>query len=294
MVMVKRKVSDNIFDVLNIIFMIFLCAIMLYPFLYVISHSVMPDVQRALKPFSIIPKSIDWSGYEYIFSSGSMVLNGYKISLFRVVVGTCMSLCFECMMAYVLSKKYYPFRKLITVLIAFTMWFNAGLIPFYLTVSSLGLVNKLMSLIIPRLMSVWNILILRNFFAQIPDSLEESARIDGANDITVLIRVVLPLSTPVLATVALFHIVSYWNEWFQAMIFISDRKRQPVMMILRQILAQANQASLNEQIKEQFDAPPTVLMQMATIVVVAFPIIVIYPMFQKYFVKGVLIGSIKG
>ncbi len=294
MVKTKKTETYKVFDVLNIILMLFLGAVMLYPFLYVISHSVMPDAQRALRPLSIIPKSFDWSGYEYIFSSGSMVVNGYKISIFRVVVGTSMSLFFECMMAYTLSKKYYPFRKTITMLIAFTMWFNAGLIPFFLTVSTLGLVNRLMVLVIPRLMSVWHILIMRNFFSQIPDSLEESARIDGANDVTVLFKVVLPLSMPVLATVALFHIVSYWNEWFQALIFMSDKKKQPVMIILRQILAQANQASLNEMIRETFYAPPTVLIQMATIVTVAFPIIVIYPMFQKYFVKGMLIGSIKG
>ena len=173
----------------------------------------------------------------------------------RVIIGTAMSLFFESMMAYTLSKKYYPFRTAITVLIAFTMWFNAGLIPFYLTVKT-GLTNRFMSLVIPRLMSVWYIIIMRNFFAQIPDSLEESARIDGANDLTVLFRLCSP-STPVLATVALFHIVTYWNEWFHAMLFISDRKKQPVMIILRQILAQANQASLNENIRDNFDAPPT-------------------------------------
>jgi putative aldouronate transport system permease protein len=292
--MVKRTKSEISFDVVNIVFMLFLCVIMLYPFLYVVSRSVMPDAERALRPLALIPKSFDWDGYEYIFSSGSMVISGYKVSVKRVIIGTAMSLFFESMMAYTLSKKYYPFRTAITVLIAFTMWFNAGLIPFYLTVKTLGLTNRFMSLVIPRLMSVWYIIIMRNFFAQIPDSLEESARIDGANDLTVLFRVVLPLSTPVLATVALFHIVTYWNEWFHAMLFISDRKKQPVMIILRQILAQANQASLNENIRDNFDAPPTLLIQMATTVVVAFPIIIAYPLFQKYFVKGMLIGSIKG
>jgi ABC-type glycerol-3-phosphate transport system permease component len=178
-------------------------------------------------------------------------------------------------------------------MIAFTMWFGGGLIPSFLLIRSLGLVNSVWVYIIPRLMSAWNILIMRNFFAQVPESLEESARMDGANDAVILFRVVVPLSTAVLATMGLFHAVSHWNEWFSALIYVNDHKKWPVMLVLRQILNEARQTDILDDINPEYK-PPTLSVQMATTVVVAFPIIVVYPFIQKHFTKGIMIGSIKG
>lgn len=294
MVKLKKAVGEKAFDIFNTVFLILLSMIMLYPFLFVISHSLMTDAERALRPLALIPNQINLSGYKFILTSDSMLMSGYKVTLQRIIVGTCLSLLCESMFAYALSKKQYPLRNFLTVMIAFTMWFSAGVIPFYLTVSNLRLINSFWSLILPSLVGVWNILIMRNFFAQIPDSLDESARIDGANEFTILFRVILPLSTPVLATIGLFHIVYNWNEWFNAMLFITKNEKLPVMMILRKVLVEANKYAMREEGITQLNVPSTAIMQMTSIVLVAFPLIVVYPFFQRYFIKGMLMGSIKG
>ncbi len=292
--MVLRKTfGEKAFDAINLTFLIFLCAVMLYPILFVCGQSLMSDAERAINPLSIFPKELDLSGYRYILGKGSLLLSGYQITLFRTIIGTILSLLVESMMAYVLAKESYPLRKQITMLIVFTMWFSGGLIPSFLLLKSLGFFNSIWVFIFPRLASAWNILILRNFFAQIPESLEEAARIDGANEITVLFRVILPLSLPALATVGLFHVVYHWNEWFTGIIYITDTHRMPVMVILRRIIAEANQTNILDFSSPEY-APPTVSIQMATIVMVAFPIIAAYPFFQKYFTEGMLIGAVKG
>lgn len=290
--LLNKTWGEKAFDFFNILLLVFLCGIMIYPILFVVGQSFMSDAERAVNPLGIIPKIIDLSGYNYIFGKGSLLLNGYQITLFRTIIGTLLSLLIECMMAYVLAKDYYPLRKPITKMIVFTMWFSGGLIPTFLLLKSMGFINSVWVFIIPRLASVWNILILRNFFAQIPESLEEAAKIDGANDITVLFRVILPLSLPALATVGLFHVVYHWNEWFTGIVYITDPHKMPVMVILRQIMAEANQLNIVETMPDY--VPPTISIQMATIVMVAFPIIVAYPFFQKYFTKGMLVGGVKG
>lgn len=290
---VKKSAGELVFEGVNGFILIMICAMMLYPFLYVASRSVMPDAERALNPFSIIPQNFDFSGYEYILSSRSILLNAYYITIFRTVVGSILSLIVEAMLAYVISKKEYPLRIALIAMIAFTMWFSGGLIPHFLLVRSLGLFNSIWVYIIPGLMSAWNILIMRNFFSQIPDSLEESAKIDGANDAVVFFKIVMPLSTAVLATIGLFHMVHHWNEWFNAVIYVSDKKKWPAQVVLRQILDAARQTDIIDEMGSDYK-PPTVTVQMATVVVVAFPIVAVYPFIQKYFTKGVTIGSIKG
>ena len=292
--MVMRKtLGERIFDIFNLFFLFFLCFIMTYPILFVVGHSLMSDAERAVSPLTVIPKIIDISGYRYIFGRGSLLLNGYKITLLRTVLGSILSLLVESMMAYVLAKQSYPLRKPVTMMIVFTMWFSGGLIPSFLLMKSLGFFNSIWVFIIQRLASAWNILILRNFFAQIPESLEEAAKIDGANEFTILFRVILPLSLPALATIGLFNVVYHWNEWFSGIIYITDTHKMPVMVILRRIIAEANQTNILDTSTGDY-APPTESIQMATIVMVAFPIIVAYPFFQKYFTKGMLVGGVKG
>ncbi len=290
----KKVNAISFFDIFNVGFMIFLCAIAVYPFLYILARSVMPEAERALNPYSIIPRSLDFSAYTYMFSEKSLILSGYQITIFRAVVGTLMSLVVESMFAYAISKKDYPPKLFLTGMIALTMWFSGGLIPSFLINNSLGFVDSVWVYIIPRLMSAWNILIMRNFFAQIPGELEESARIDGANEATILIRIILPLSMAVIATIGLFHLVAHWNEWFTGIIYMRNRRKLPIQLILRNIIQQASQQRVFEEGAGPGYTPPSVQIRMALTVVVAFPIIMVYPFFQKYFTKGVMLGAIKG
>jgi putative aldouronate transport system permease protein len=290
----SRTFGSVVFDVLNVLFMILLVIVTVYPFLYVVSRSFMTEGERAARPFALIPfRGVSFEGYTYIMGAGSKVITGYSVTLFRVLVGTVLSVLCEAMFAYALSKKYYPLRKALTIMIAITMWFGGGLIPTFLVVRAVGLYNSIWVYVITPLMGAWGIIIMRTFFSQLPESLEESAKLDGANDITILFRIVFPLSTAVLATMALFSIVYQWNEWFMGIIYISDPKKLPIMTILYQILRQAAR-SIRDQTWSEYNIPPSLTIRMSLIVITAFPVVVAYPFFQKYFIKGMLIGSIKG
>ncbi|MCP4400954.1 MAG: carbohydrate ABC transporter permease [bacterium] len=286
--------GDKIFDVVNIILMVLVCAAMLYPFLYVVGSSVMTEEERALRPFALFPRNMNWDGYRYLLTGKSLLYTGYIVTIARTVIGTVLSVLVEAMFGYSLSQKKLPYRNFFTIMVAVTMWFSGGLIPTFLVVRTVGIYDTFWALILPKLMIPFNIFIFRSFFSQIPDSLKESAEIDGANELQVFWKIILPLSTAVIATMALFHVVTYWNEWFHGVVFIKTDVKQPVQVVLRQILAQAEFAELfPEEIGPDF-TPPTRMMQMAMIVIVTFPIVVAYPFFQKYFVKGMMVGSVKG
>jgi putative aldouronate transport system permease protein len=290
----SRSVGSITFDAVNVLLMLLLVFITLYPFLFVVSRSVMSQAERVARPYSLIPiHGIELDGYTYILGAGSKILRGYTITFFRTIVGTILSVLCEAMFAYSLSKKYYPLRGVLTVMIAFTLWFDGGMIPRFLVVRAVGLYNSIWVYVIAPLMGAWAIIIMRTFFSQLPDSLEESAKLDGANDITILFRIVFPISTAVLATMALFSVVYHWNEWFMGIIYVSDPNKVPVMVILYQILRQAAR-SIRDDTWAAEKVPPSVSIKMALVVVTSFPVVVAYPFFQKYFVKGMLIGSIKG
>lgn len=289
----RRTPGSIAFNIGVVLLMLLLCAITLYPFLFVLSRSLMPDAERAARPYSLIPRTgINLNGYAYVLGSGSRVLRGYAVTLFRTVVGTVLTVLCESMFAYALSKRYYPLRGVLTVMIAITLWFSAGMIPKFLVVRLLGLYNSIWAYVIPSLMGAWGIIVMRTFFSQLPESLEESAKLDGANDVTILFRIVFPMSTPILATMALFSVVYHWNEWFSGVIYVSDPNRMPVVTILWQTLRNMASQIRNESRDQILPTPLTI--RMALVVVTSFPIVVSYPFFQKYFVKGMLIGSIKG
>jgi putative aldouronate transport system permease protein len=290
---IKRSKGDVAFDTINLLIMLFVCFATLYPLLYVVGRSLMPDAERALRPLAIFPQTVDFEAYKYILGKGSLMFNAYKVTMFRTIVGTFLSLLVEAMFAYVISKKKYPLSKFLTIMIAFTMWFQGGLIPTFLLIRTVHLMNSVWVYIIPSLMSAWYVFIMRNFFQQIPASLEESARIDGANEALVFFKIIIPLSKPVLATIGLFHAVTHWNEWFSAVMYVNDRTKWPAQNILRQILATAMQSEMLDEGVIAI-APPAVSVQMATVVVVTLPILLVYPFIQKYFSKGMMIGSIKG
>jgi len=200
--------------------------------------------------------------------------------------------------AYVLSKKYLPYRNKLTMFVFITMLFNGGLIPFYLVVKSLGMINTFFALFVPGTIAVWNMIIIRNYFMTIPESLEESAKLDGASDVMIYFRIILPLSKPIIATMIVYLAVGYWNEWYSALIFITNNQRLVTLqLLLRQILSNTTvimSARGGRKLVETGALPPSESMKMAAVMVATVPILVVYPFLQKYFTKGILVGSIKG
>ena len=232
-------------------------------------------------------------GYSTILNPKSSVYHAAMITVLRTVIGTFCNLVFTALFAYVLSRKKYPVRTALTFFVVFTMWFNGGMIPTYLLIRDLHLMNKFAVYIIPNLINVWNLILMRNFFMAIPDELDESAVIDGATDPTILFRIYLPLSKASLATIALFYAVDHWNAWFDAVMYINNKSLWTLQMILREVINNAYNAS-QEVAMEAAKQPAQEQVQYATIVVATLPILVVYPFLQKYFVKGVMVGSLKG
>lgn len=274
-----------------------LLLIILLPIVNVVTTSVVSQAEYARRgAFVLIPEKLDFTAYELLLSSGSNIWNGYKNTIFVVVIGTACNMLITVPMAYALSKKDLKGRVLIMGMILFTMLFNGGMIPSYMLVSGMGLINSRWSLILPGLVSAWNLIILRNFFYAIPDSLKEAAYIDGAGQWRVLLQIIIPVSKASLATISLFYAVGHWNSWFAAVLYITDSKLLPVQNILRNILASTSAlADLDPSLYTEMETlPSTNAMQSATILVATLPMLLAYPFIQKYFVKGVMVGSIKG
>ncbi|MDD7446901.1 MAG: carbohydrate ABC transporter permease [Clostridiales bacterium] len=286
--------GEKIFHAVNTVFMILVCAVMLYPVLMVLGRSLMSDIERATHPLRLFPTKIDWSGYQFILSPNSNIGRGYMVTIARTVIGTGLSLIVTSLLAYPLSKKDYPGRKVITALIVFTMWFSGGMIPNFLLIKSLGLMNNFWVFVLPMLVSAYNLIILRNFFMQISESLEEAAKLDGAGDFTIYRCVYLPLSTAAMATIALFYAIAHWNSWFDALLYINDQRLWPMQYILRQLISSASVSDIATAAAVSDKTPAAETVKMATIVVSTVPILCVYPFLQRYFVKGVLVGSVKG
>jgi len=291
---VKISLGERIFKTVNTILLLLLCAFMLYPIMFVVGRSFMGDAERALAPLRLFPKKPDFSGYNFIFFSGSNILHGYFITIMRTLIGTSLNVALTAMMAYPLSKKYLPKRKFFTGVVVFTMWFYGGMIPHFLLIKSLGLMNNFWVYILPSAINAFNLIILRNFFMQIPESLEECAKLDGANDLYIFLKIYLPLSKASLATITLFYAVTHWNSWFDSLLYVNSKDLWTLQYMLQQLIQSAsiNDISNASTITERLPAAETV--RMATIVVATVPILCIYPFLQKYFVKGVLVGSVKG
>lgn len=288
----NKSIGRKIFEVFNAIILLLLAAVTIIPFIYVLSTSLTSEQEFIQRGLSLIPRNITLESYEFIFKPGNSIFRAYKNTLFITGVGTAINMVLTSMLAYGMSKKWMPGRNAIMFLIFFTMLFNGGMIPNYLVVKSFGLMNSLWGLIIPGAINTWNMILLRNFFSEIPESVEESAKIDGATDIGVLFRIVLPMSMPALATITLFYAVDHWNGWMNALIYLSDKKLWPVQLLLRQIILLTSVSDL--EVVDNSITPPSYAVQMATLVVATVPILCAYPFIQKYFVKGVMVGSVKG
>jgi len=265
-------------------------AVMLYPLLYVIMSSFMPA--DATLEGSVIPSSWSLEAYRVILDGG-LVTRALVVSIGITVVGTAVSVLATTTLAYGLTRtRDVPGSKTILYIVLFTMLFGAGIIPNYLLVKSLGLLNTYWALILPGLISAFNMVVVRNFFMQIPRDILEAARIDGANDLRIFARIVLPLSKAVIAVIALFYAVGYWNSFFSAMLYINDASKWPIQLVLNQYVLQGT--PLAQLQNPNATPPPAQAVQMAVVVLATAPILVIYPFLQRYFTKGVLTGAIKG
>ena len=282
------------FDVFNVLFLISFAAVTVIPFVYVIGTSFATQAEIAQRPFLLIPRTFQLDGYRYILSSRTLP-RAMWVSLWTTVVGTGISMILTLVFAYPLSKKYLKGRTTMLVMITFTLVFSGGMIPGYLNVRNLGLLNTYWSMIIPGAISTWNLIVVKNFFQALPDELEESARIDGASDMTVFIRIILPLSMAVIATFSLFYAVGYWSAFRPALFYIpSMPERWPIQLILRNIVMLASGRIDDANFDPSLVLPPTESVRNAVIVFATVPILLIYPFLQRHFTKGVMIGAIKG
>ena len=291
----KRTRGETVFQAFDLLLLTSFTFACVYPFIYVLFASVSDPARIvAHRGILIAPLGFSLGPYRMVFENPH-ILSGYKNTLIVLVAGTTINLFLTSLGAYGLSRRRIALRDVLMFLIVFTMMFRGGLIPLYLQVGSLGLVDTRWSLILPSAVSAWNLVIMRTYLLSLPDSLEESARIDGAGDWTILFRVVLPLAMPVVAVMTLFYGVHHWNSWFHAMLFLRNRALYPLQLILREILIANDTRSMTTSLISSVDEEQIgETIKYATIVVATLPILCAYPMLQKYFVKGVMIGAIKG
>lgn len=290
----KKRVdslSDKAFDVFNIAFMICLSIVCIYPFIYILNISISKGISAAQYGLHIIPKGVTLEYYAKILRNGAIVTGGIN-SVIRTVVGTFLMVVFAVMGAYPLSKKHMPNRMFWTGIVIFTMFFEGGLIPTYLLVKSIGLIDSRWALILPGLVNTFYMLVTRNFLMTIPDSLEESAKIDGANDIVILIKIILPVCKPILATIALWSAVWHWNAWFDCLIYITKQNLIVLQVVLFRVVSMGMSQTVSQSSFD--DMPYPEITKACTIIITMLPIILVYPFVQKYFIKGILIGSVKG
>lgn len=298
---VKTGRNDRIFNVVNLTILILLAILFLLPFWLVFTSSIVSETERNLRGMAIfIPHSFDLSAYKTVLGEGTIIYRAYLNTLIRMVFGTLLSMLVTTMAAYALAKRGLPWRKGITFFFFFTILFNGQasvssgtLVPTFILVNSLGWFDTVFALIFPSLVNAWWMLLLRNFFMEIPVALEESASLDGATPPRILLQIVLPLSLPSLMTIGLFYAVWHWNQWFDAFIFIIDYDKMPLQNVLREIVFSTN---LTNASLARLDAAglPSEKLKSVTIMVSTIPFLCLYPFIQKYFVRGVMVGSIKG
>lgn len=292
-----RTRGEKSFAVFNYIFMTLLCIICIYPLWYVLVASLSDPVLLYMQRGILVWPLGEWStrGYHLVMENPNIPL-GFRNTLIYLGVGTFINMLITTMAAYGLSRKDCYWNSKIMKLIAFTMYFAGGLIPFYLMVKNMNLLDTYSGIILPVMVNTWNLIVMRTAFAGIPDSLEESARLDGANDWTILWRIFFPLAQATIAVIALFYAVGWWNNWFNPSIFLSSKSKYPLQLVLREILlkndtsAMTQVGSIGQSQQEQY----RMLVKYCTIIVATVPILIVYPFLQRYFVKGVMVGSIKG
>lgn len=293
---VQRPASERVMMVVITIFMVLFCFCTLYPFIntLAISFNEGPDTLKGGIYF--VPRIFTFQNYEEIFSDSS-ILSAYTITILRTVIGTVFTLMFTGLLAYGLSKKYLRGRKFYMVLCTFAMIFNAGLIPTYMLYRDAKLINNFWVYILPAAVNIWDMILMKNFFQQLPEEVEESAEIDGAGTMRIFFSIVIPISMPIIATIAIFSAVGQWNSWYDAYIFCTTRTDlHPIQTYLYKVIALSQATSSNaaeSQLLARLKTNVTTI-RAATVVITILPIIFIYCLFQKHFIKGVMVGSLKG
>ena len=291
---IRKPWGERLFDGFNVFIMALLAFSILYPFWNLLVQSF-NDGYLNVNELHFVPVRFTWSNYTYVLKN-EYVWSGYRETVIRTVLGTALGLLATIFGAYATSKAYLPMRKFFILLIVIPMFFSGGLIPSYLWNVQLGLRNTRWALVLPGLINSYNLIVMRNFFQGVPKDLEESARIDGANNIRILFSIYLPVSLAVIATITLWIMVGHWNSWFDATIYINQAELYPLQVVLRRILLEGTQQlmDINPNLTNDSQAASPDNIKAATIFVCMLPIMCLYPFLQKYFVKGVMIGSLKG
>ncbi|MFD1887969.1 carbohydrate ABC transporter permease [Paenibacillus wenxiniae] len=299
---IKESRSDRIFLLLNYVYLAIALICVLYPLVYIVSASISSPTYVSSGEMWLLPKGITFEGYQRVFENQS-IWQGYANTILYTVVGTLVNLLVTIPAAYALSRSDFVGRGFFMAMFLVTMFFSGGLIPTYLLVKNLGLVNTMWALILPGAASVWNIIVARTFFqSTIPKELQEAAHIDGCTNLRLFWKIVIPLSAPIIAVMALFYGVGHWNSYFNALVYLNDESKYPLQMVLRQILVLQEMTgsgigaatSGESAMAMNARADSAALLKYAVIIVSTLPIIAIYPFLQRYFVQGVMIGSVKG
>ena len=287
--------KSRTFGVVVIIMFAALALLTLYPFYNVIILSFSNTESVAKHIPYLLPFALDLTGYKTIIQDSDFI-NSLLVSLFVTIVGTAVNMVLSVIAAYVLSRKYLDGRNMIMSVIVFTMLFGGGLVPTYMVIKDMGLINKVWAMILPTAINTYYLIIMKNYFLGLPDGLFEAAKLDGAGEWTMLWKVAFPLSKPIMATFTLFYAVDRWNEWYNALLYINKKALSPLQIYLRDILTSLN-SQLSTQAQQMMGSTQKVstsAVQMATIVITALPIMLVYPFLQKYFAKGVMLGAVKG
>ncbi|MEK3724934.1 carbohydrate ABC transporter permease [Paenibacillus sp. FSL H8-0034] len=292
--MIKESLGSRLFDLFNYSFLGLFGLATVLPFIYVVAGSFTSPQEFITRKLVLFPHEFSLEGYKYIFST-DVLLTSLGVTIFITVAGTAINLLFTCLMAYPLARKDLDGRRIIMLGVVFSMLFSGGMIPTFLVVKSVGMLNTYWSLLLPGAISAFNLIVLKNFFQQLPEGLEESAKIDGCNDLRILWQIVLPLSLPAIATFSLFYAVNHWNAFFHAVLYINDSYKWPIQVWLRQIVILSS-GGLGDSatFDSNYVVPPGQIIKMSVIVISTLPILCVYPFLQKHFAKGALIGSVKG
>lgn len=288
---IKQTRGDRIFDIINYTVVTFLMIITLYPIVYVAVASISdPMIVAQSGGIMLWPQGIQFEGYRRVLANPE-IWSGYANTIFYTVVGTLLNVIFTSCFAFALSRKKLMFKKPMTLFMMVTMFFNGGMIPTYLNMKNLGLLDTRAAVLLPGLVSAYNCIIMRTNFEGIPDSLEESAKIDGASDWTVFSKIILPLSMPTVAVMILFYGVGHWSSWFNEMMYLQNRSLWPLQLIIREIIVLSGSSAMSDG---SLSFEMIEIIKYATIMVSTLPILCVYPFLQKYFVKGVMVGAVKG
>jgi putative aldouronate transport system permease protein len=297
MMVEHRNIPELIFDILNYTLLVIFSLLFIYPMIHVIMASFSDPIKLLSHIGPLLkPSGFSLEGYKIVFNNPN-ISSGYKNTLIYVIAGTAVNILFTSMGAYVLSRRNLMFKKVMTIAIVFTMYFSGGLIPNFLLVRAIGFYNTRWALIIPSAIATWNLIVMKTSFQAIPASLEESAKIDGANDFTILFRIIIPVAKATVAVMVLFYSVGHWNSWFNAMVYLRNRELWPLQLFLREILLSNTSAggNITDMVSEDVNGIFLLdeLIKYCTIVIATIPVLFIYPFAQKYFMKGVMMGSLK-